>query len=80
MLETKKGREYAKAIPLQKVLLETDAPAAVDPEREHPSIAYSYDQMRRQLAETLQLLARIRDIGEVELAAIVQQNAREVFS
>ena len=80
MLETKKGREYAKAIPLQKLLLETDAPAAVDPEREHPSIAYSYDQMRRQLAETLQLLAQIRDIGEVELAAIVQQNAREVFS
>ena len=80
MLETKKGREYAKAIPLQKLLLETDAPAAVDPEREHPSIAYSYDQMRRQLAETLQFLARIRDIGEAELAAIVQQNAREVFS
>lgn len=80
MLETKKGREYAKAIPLQKLLLETDAPAAVDPEREHPSITYSYGQMRRQLAETLQLLAQIRDIGEVELAAIVQQNAREVFS
>lgn len=80
MLETKKGCEYAKAIPLQKLLLETDAPAAVDPEREHPSIAYSYDQMRRQLAETLQLLAQIRDIGEAELAAIVQQNVREVFS
>lgn len=80
MLETKRGREYAKAIPLQKLLLETDAPAAVDPEREHPSIPYSYDQMRRQLAETLQLLSRVRDIGEAELAAIVQQNAREVFS
>lgn len=80
MLETKKGREYAKAIPLQKLLLETDAPSAVDPEREHPSIVYSYDQMRHQLAETLQLLARVRDIGEAELAAIVQRNAREVFS
>lgn len=80
MLETKKGREYAKAIPLQKLLLETDAPSAVDPEREHPSIVYSYDQMRHQLAETLQLLARVRDIGEAELAAMVQQNAREVFS
>ena len=80
MLETKKGREYAKAIPLQKLLLETDAPAAVDPEREHPSIAYSYDQMRCQLVETVRLLARVRDIGEAELAAIVQQNAREVFS
>lgn len=79
-LETKRGREYAKAIPLRKLLLETDAPAAVDPEREHPSIPYSYDQMRRQLAETLQLLSRVRDIGEAELAAIVQQNAREVFS
>lgn len=80
MLETKKGREYAKAIPLQKLLLETDAPVVDDPERDHPSVAYSYDQMRRQLAETLQLLARIRDIGEAKLAAIVQQNAREVFS
>lgn len=80
MLETKKGREYAKAIPLQKLLLETDAPFAADPEREHPSIAYSYDQMRCQLVETVQLLARVRNIGEVELAAIVQRNAREVFS
>lgn len=80
MLETKKGREYAKAIPLQKLLLETDAPAAVDPEREHPSIAYSYGQMRCQLVETVRLLARVRNIGEAELAAIVQQNAREVFS
>lgn len=80
MLETKKGREYAKAIPLQKLLLETDAPAAVDPEREHPSIAYSYGQMRCQLVETVRLLARVRNIGEAELAAIVQRNAREVFS
>lgn len=80
MLETKKGREYAKAIPLQKLLLETDAPVVVDPERDQPSVAYSYDQMRCQLVETVRLLARIRDIGEAELAAIVQQNAREVFS
>lgn len=80
MLETKRGREYAKAIPLRKLLLETDAPAAIDPEREHPSVLYSYDQMRLQLVETLKRLARIRGIGESELAAIVQQNAREVFS
>lgn len=79
MLETKRGREYAKAIPLRKLLLETDAPAAIDPEREHPSVLYSYDQMRLQLVETLKRLARIRGIGESELAAIVQQNAFEVF-
>lgn len=79
MLETKKGNEYAKAIPLQKLLLETDAPAAIDPEREHPSVLYSYDQMRVQLVEILKRLAQIRGIGESELAAIVQQNACEVF-
>ena len=79
MLETKKGSEYAKVIPLQKLLLETDAPAAIDPEREHPSVHYSYDQMRLQLVEALKRLARIRGIGESELAAIVQQNACEVF-
>lgn len=78
-LETKRGREYAKAIPLRKLLLETDAPAAIDPEREHPSVLYSYDQMRLQLVETLKRLAQIRGIGESELAAIVQQNAFEVF-
>ena len=78
-LETKRGREYAKAIPSRKLLLETDAPAAIDPEREHPSVLYSYDQMRLQLVETLKRLARIRGIGESELAAIVQQNAFEVF-
>ena len=79
MLETKRGREYAKAIPLRKLLLETDAPAVIDPEREHPSVLYSYDQMRLQLVETLKRLARIRGIGESELAVIVQQNAFEVF-
>lgn len=79
MLETKKGSEYAKAVPLRKLLLETDAPAAIDPEQEHPSVLYSYDQMRLQLVETLRRLARIRVIGESELAAIVQQNACEVF-
>lgn len=79
MLETKKGSEYAKAVPLRKLLLETDTPAAIDPEREHPSVLYSYDQMRLQLVETLRRLARIRGIGESELAAIVQQNACEVF-
>lgn len=79
MLETKKGSEYAKAVPLRKLLLETDAPAAIDPEQEHPSVLYSYDQMRLQLVETLRRLARIRGIGESELAAIVQQNACEVF-
>ena len=79
MLETKKGSEYAKAVPLRKLLLETDAPAAIDPEQEHPSVLYSYDQMRLQLVETLRRLARIRGIGESELAAMVQQNACEVF-
>ena len=79
MLETKRGREYAKAIPLRKLLLETDAPAVIDPEREHPSVLYSCDQMRLQLVETLKRLARIRGIGESELASIVQQNAFEVF-
>lgn len=79
MLETKKGSEYAKAVPLRKLLLETDAPATIDPEQEHPSVLYSYDQMRLQLVETLRRLARIRGIGESELAAIVQQNACEVF-
>mgnify|MGYP004656292611 FL=1 len=79
MLETKKGSEYAKAVPLRKLLLETDAPAVIDPEQEHPSVLYSYDQMRLQLVETLRRLARIRGIGESELAAIVQQNACEVF-
>lgn len=79
MLETKKGSEYAKAVPLRKLLLETDAPAAIDPEQEHPSVLYSYDQMRLQLVETLRRLVRIRGIGESELAAMVQQNACEVF-
>ena len=79
MLETKKGSEYAKTVPLRKLLLETDAPAAIDPEQEHPSVLYSYDQMRLQLVETLRRLARIRGIGESGLAVIVQQNACEVF-
>lgn len=53
MLSTKRGREYAKAIPAERILLETDAPSA-------PDSALSAECMASMLRETLNSLTDLR--------------------
>ena len=53
MLDTKKGREYVKAIPVDRILLETDAP----PERNTP---YPYAELRRDLERAAEAVAAIK--------------------
>lgn len=79
MLATKRGREYAKAIPLNKLLLETDAPAASNPEVEHPCLPYAYGQVNDELCEAACQIADVRGIGVEHVAQAVRRNAEEVL-
>ena len=79
MLATKKGREYVKAIPLERLLLETDAPDVVNPELAQPQVAYSFAQTQASLLDTLSRLAEIRGIGASELADLIRGNALSVL-
>lgn len=80
MLGSKKGCEYAKAIPLQRLLLETDAPAAMDPELNHPSVAYTYAQQQSELERALAQLAGLRRMDAPHLAEDISSNANRLLA
>lgn len=69
MLATGKGREYVKAIPSARLLLETDAP----PERD---TAYSFESLQTSLKDVAQSIASIK--GTAVLAEI-EQTARTLL-
>lgn len=66
MLASKKGREYARQIPNDRLLLETDAP----PELGAP---YSASAIETSLSATLDQLAELRGEGRDELAARIAE-------
>lgn len=72
MLATKRGREYARQIPLDRLLLETDAPA-------EPNIETSAQSLIRSLTRTSERIASLKkcDIKRIESAVLA--NARSVF-
>ena len=53
MLASKRGREYARQMPLDRLHLETDAPPRLDE-------AYPAEELERSLSRSLDALARIR--------------------
>lgn len=61
MLETRRGREYARIIPTDRLLLETDAPS-------RPGKLWSAGMWEEQLRLGLRELARIRQSDPEELA------------
>ena len=73
MLETRRGREYARQVPLERLLTETDLP----PEQDAP---FSAEKICASLERTLSRLADIRDLDRDELADAVMANARRLFS
>lgn len=78
MLATKRGREYAKAIPADRLLIETDLPE----EREETSSEdQAFEAARNQYEQALitarDLLEELRGPG---IIARVQQNAQMIFS
>ncbi|MDO4436952.1 MAG: TatD family hydrolase [Coriobacteriaceae bacterium] len=72
MLATKRGRSYAQQMPVDRVLLETDAPVVLDT----PS---STLELEASLARTLRALAVIRRIDENELASRIAMTSSELL-
>lgn len=67
MVASKRGREYAKAIPLGRLLLETDAPP-------QPGSAIPYGEIETLLVSTLEAVELLR--GEGAAARIAQTSER----
>lgn len=73
MLASKRGREYARQIPLDRLLLETDAPAEA-------SIETSAQSLIRSLAWTSEHVASLKNCDAKHIESAVLANAHSVFS
>ena len=73
MLATKRGREYARQIPLDRLLLETDSPA-------EPNTETSAQSLIRSLAWTSERIASLKNCGAKHIESAVLANSRSVFS
>ena len=80
MLASKKGREYARALPLRRILLETDAPAVRSPETVHPHVEYAFESMQRELYGALGQIAELRRMESAVLAQQIRENALRVLA
>ena len=72
MLATKRGREYARILPDDRLLLETDAP----PQLGNP---YRLDAIERSLASTLEQLAQIRRAHVTTLGAQIADRSTRLL-
>lgn len=72
MLATKRGREYARQIPLGRLLLETDAPA-------EPNTETSAQSLIRSLARTSMRIASLKSCDAKRIESVVLANAHSVF-
>ena len=72
MLATKRGREYARQIPLDRLLLETDAPA-------EPNTETSAQSLIRSLARTSMRIASLKNCDAKRIESAVLANAHSVF-
>lgn len=73
MLKTKRGREYARIIPLDRLLLETDMPS-----RERTR--YTPGQWNADLTEALLMVADARGMHADELLEAVRHTSRRLLS
>ena len=72
MLATKRGREYARQIPLDRLLLETDAPAEANTETSAQSLIKS-------LTRTSMRIASLKNYDAKRIESAVLSNAHSVF-
>lgn len=79
VLATKRGRAYARAMPPNRVLLETDEPYVADPLAAPPSVACSYADVAASLSRAAALLAAARGIEADELANMLHVNGDALF-
>lgn len=80
MLSSKRGKEYVKAIPEDRLLLETDAPHVPIQDKAIPITSCSFEQVQEELQETFHLLAELRNQDSCHLAAVIEKNAQRVLS
>lgn len=73
MLATKRGREYARQIPLNRLLLETDAPAELNKETAARQLADS-------LARTSEIVAALKKCDTKSIKSAVLENAGSIFA
>ena len=73
MLATKRGREYARQIPLNRLLLETDAPAEPDAEA-------SARQLVDSLIRTSEAIAALKNCSAESVKSVVLENSRSIFN
>lgn len=72
MLATKRGREYARQIPLDRLLLETDAPA-------EPQADASARQLITSLKSASLHIAELKNCAAEGVESIVLANSRSIF-
>ena len=72
MLATKRGREYARQIPLNRLLLETDAPV-------EPSAETTARQLVDSLIRTSEIIATLKDCAAESAKSVVLENSRSIF-
>ena len=72
MLASKRGREYARQIPLDRLLLETDAPAEANTETSAQSLIKS-------LTRTSMRIASLKNCDAKHIESAVLANAHSVF-
>ena len=72
MLASKRGREYARQIPLDRLLLETDAPAEANTETSAQSLIKS-------LTRTSERIASLKNCDAKRIESAVLTNAHSVF-
>ena len=73
MLTSKRGREYARQIPLDRLLLETDAPA-------EPNTETSAQSLIRSLESASEHVASLKKCDAKHIESAVLANAHSVFS
>lgn len=79
MLSSKRGREYVKAIPENRLLLETDAPFVLIHNNEIPSVSYTFKQVQDELCEVLFQLAALRKSEVGVLTGVINKNTESLF-
>ena len=72
MLATKRGREYARQIPLNRLLLETDAPA-------EPSAETTARQIADSLIRTSEIIAALKNCAAESVKSVVLKNSHSIF-
>lgn len=72
MLASKRGREYARQIPLDRLLLETDVPA-------EPNTETSAQSLIRSLTRTSMRIASLKNCDAKRIESVVLANAHSVF-